>query len=309
LFEVNQLLPSTWMNYQAHHPVVNAFVSGVLAVAVASPCTAPFMGASLGLAMTLPAWLALLIFACIGLGLALPFVFASFWPELTRWMPRPGAWMVTLRQFMGFPMLATVLWLMWVLTLQTDLSTGWLVWLTLLCMSAALWAHKLRTPIGVVLRLALWLCALVVGGYAIHAVQDVLSSNDEQALPARAESQGLQDASTLEWQTWSDESVKNLLANQHTVFVDFTAAWCVTCQVNERATLKNTRVLQAFREKEVVLLKADWTRRDPQITQTLTALGRSGVPVYVIYRPGMAPAVLSELLTVKQVLAALDVAP
>ena len=222
------------LSLQARHPVLDALLSGVLAVAVASPCTAPFMGASLGVAMTLPTWQALSIFAAMGTGLALPYLVASWWPWFAEHMPRPGPWMVMLRKVLGVPMLATVFWLVWVLSQQL----GWIA-----------------TP---------------------------------------AESQD-------DWQAWSETAVAENLAKPRPVFVDFTAAWCVTCQVNKRTTLNDPEVLADLRQHQVALLRADWTRRDPAITAALTQLGRSGVPVYVIYAPGQKPLVLSELLTPSQI--------
>ena len=235
--EFGQLLPSALLSLQARHPVVDAFFSGVLAVAVASPCTAPFMGASLGVALTLPAWQALSVFASIGLGLALPYLLASWWPAVAEHMPRPGPWMVTLRRWLGVPMLATVVWLLWVLAQQVG-------------------------PV-------------------------------REAQPQEG------------WQTWSEQAVAQSLADHKPVFIDFTAAWCVTCQVNKRTTLTDAQVRADFARRGVTLLRADWTRRDPAITAALTALGRSGVPVYVLQAPGQPPQVLSELLTPAQVRAAL----
>ena len=237
-FELGHWLPASLLSLQARHPVMDAWLSGVLAVAVASPCTAPFMGASLGVAMTLPAWQALGIFAAMGLGLALPYLAASWWPWLAEHMPRPGPWMVTLRRAMSVPMLATVVWLLWVLSQQIGSS------------------------------------------------------------PAST-------SQTDGWQAWSETAVAESLSQQKPVFVDFTAAWCVTCQVNKRTTLSDPDVLADLAKHNVTLLRADWTRRDPAITAALTQLGRSGVPVYVVYWPGQPPRVLSELLTPAQVRAAL----
>ena len=230
-FEVGQILPSSWLSLQARHPVLDAALSGVLAVAVASPCTAPFMGASLGLALTLPAWQAMAIFLTLGLGLALPYLLASWWPALALRLPRPGPWMQRMRQWLALPMFATVAWLLWVLAQQLGAS-----------------------PVGV-------------------------------------------NAQTERWQAWSAARVERHLMAGEPVFVDFTAAWCVTCQINERTTLADADVLNAFDQAGVRLLRADWTRQDPAITEALRQLGRSGVPVYVLQVPGRDPQVFSEILS------------
>ena len=286
MFDMGHLLPQRLATLQARHPVIDAALSGVLAVAVASPCTAPFMGASLGLAMTLPTWQALSIFAAMGLGLATPYLLASWLPAVARRLPHPGPWMVTLRQLLGFPMLATVAWLLWVLGQQTSLDAAMAVLAGLLLLAASVWARQHPTRGTRVLSGVLAL-ALVVG---IVQFNHLLN---EDATTSTA-------PSDTTWQAWSEESVANALQAGRPVFVDFTAAWCVTCQINKKTTLSNAEVLADFAAHQVTLLRADWTRRDPAITAALSALGRSGVPVYVLYAPNQAPMVLSELLSTQQ---------
>jgi len=294
LFELGQVLPSSWLTFQARHPVSDAFLSGVLAVAVASPCTAPFMGASLGLAMTLPAPQALAIFAAMGLGLALPYLLASAWPAVARRLPHPGPWMVMLRQLLAFPMLATVVWLLWVLGQQTSLDASTLLLAGLLGLSALVWSTRFRTRSGRLLQLLFagslaW--ASVSWVQLLHEVDSTASSNNSTAPTVGAPI----------WQEWSQDKVTQSLAQNQPVFVDFTAAWCVTCQINKKTTLGSRTVLSDFQAHQVLLLRADWTRRDPAITTALSALGRSGVPVYVLYAPGRSPLVLSELLSPDQI--------
>jgi len=294
LFELGQVLPSSWLTFQARHPVSDAFLSGVLAVAVASPCTAPFMGASLGLAMTLPAPQALAIFAAMGLGLALPYLLASAWPAVARRLPHPGPWMVMLRQLLAFPMLATVVWLLWVLGQQTSLDASTLLLAGLLGLSALVWSTRFRTRSGRLLQLLFagslaW--ASVSWVQLLHEVDSTASSNNSTAPTVGAPI----------WQEWSQDKVAQSLAQNQPVFVDFTAAWCVTCQINKKTTLGSRTVLSDFQAHQVLLLRADWTRRDPAITTALSALGRSGVPVYVLYAPGRSPLVLSELLSPDQI--------
>ena len=292
LFEFGQFLPSRLSTLQAKNPSVNAFLSGVLAVAVASPCTAPFMGASLGLALSLPALQALLVFASIGVGMALPYLAASFIPAVARWLPRPGVWMDTFRRAMAFPMFATVVWLVWVLGQQTGIDGAGALLALLVAMSGVLWSLSLTGRsrwllTGVtVLVLALMLAAL---GRNVTRPVDL----------------GGAAASSERWQAWAPGRVEQALATGVPVFVDFTAAWCVTCQYNKKTTLVNAEVLSDLTARKVTLLRADWTRRDPAITSALAQLGRNGVPVYVLYQTGKTPVVMSEILTVQELRTAL----
>ena len=305
LFEFGQILPSRVASFQYKHPVMDAALSGVLAVAVASPCTAPFMGASLGLAMTLPTWQALSIFVAMGLGLAAPYLLASFVPAVARLLPHPGPWMVTLRQLLAFPMLATVVWLLWVLGQQTSLDAAMFALGGLLLLAALIWALKQHTPAA---RGLAWLiaAALVWGAFSFA---EELNAPATSAVESNSASNGSASNGSAVWQPWSEAAVAQSLAQGRPVFVDFTAAWCVTCQINKKSTLSNNEVLADFAAHQVTLMRADWTRRDPAITAALTALGRSGVPVYVLHAPGKAPLVLSELLSVRQMKEALATLP
>jgi thiol:disulfide interchange protein/DsbC/DsbD-like thiol-disulfide interchange protein len=277
----------------ARHPLMDAFLSGVLAVVVAAPCTAPFMGASVGIAFTLPIWQGLLIFLCLGSGLALPFTLSAWVPATARWLPRPGAWMVVLRQALAFPMLLTVVWLLWVFAKQTSSDAASVLLAALALISGFTWS------LGLTDRSALWVRAAFVSALCglLWLAQPVM-----RQFSAADSATSVSDA---QWQAWSEERVGKALQAGQPVFIDFTAAWCVTCQVNKQTTLRDAQVLQAFADKHVLLLQADWTRRDPAISRALTALGRSGVPVYVLQAPGKPAQVLSELLTPDLVLNAL----
>jgi thiol:disulfide interchange protein DsbD len=293
LFEFGQFLPSRVLLVEAKNPSINAFLSGVLAVAIASPCTAPFMGASLGLALALPPVQALLIFTMIGVGMALPYLAASLIPAVARFLPRPGAWMDTFRRAMAFPMFATVVWLVWVLGQQSGIDGAGALLALLVALSAVLWALTLhgRSRL-IVATIAIALCALLAGTIGQNVFKTVVSSTDS--------------ASGERWQAWAPGRVEQALAAGTPVFVDFTAAWCVTCQYNKKTTLANADVLADLAVKKVTLLRADWTRRDPVISTALAQLGRNGVPVYVIYQSGKAPVVMSEILGVPEVRAVLQ---
>jgi thiol:disulfide interchange protein DsbD len=299
VFEFGHFLPSRVASLQARHPVPDAFLSGVLAVAIASPCTAPFMGASIGFAIGLPAWQALLVFAAIGVGMALPYLAASFVPAIANLLPRPGAWMDTFRRLMAFPMFATVVWLVWVLGQQSGIDGAGALLALLVALAALVWALTLRgTPrlvLGGVLAAALVALVLTLGP-SVTRVEDI------PAVSTAAPSGGVPGE---RWQPWSTDKVQQLVASGRPVFVDFTAAWCVTCQYNKKTTLANGAVLADLDKRNVALLRADWTRRDPAITAALAQLGRSGVPVYVFYAPGRAPVVLTEVLGVQEVRSAI----
>ena len=298
VFEVGMLLPSGLVTAQARHPVTNAFLSGVLAVAVASPCTAPFMGASLGLAISLPAVQALLVFAAIGLGMALPYLLASLVPAVAGWLPRPGPWMDVFRRFMAFPMLATVAWLVWVLGQQTGIDGAGALLALLLMLAMTLWAFTLRGRTRAVLgTLCVAALAALLAGIGPTVIAPPAPTTDTTAAGA-ADGAPLSQGSR--WQAWRPGRVAQLQAAGQPVFVDFTAAWCVTCQYNKKTTLSNRDVLADLATKKVALLRADWTRRDPAITAALGQLGRNGVPVYVMYQQGRAPVVLSEVLGVEE---------
>jgi len=288
VFEFGQFVPSSVASLEAKNPSWNAFLSGILAVVIASPCTAPFMGASLGLALALPAAQAMAIFASLGIGMALPYLAASWSPALARQLPKPGQWMNTFRSAMAFPMFATVVWLVWVLGQQSGTDGAAALLALLLALAFTLWSFGLSGRSRVFMTtISIALLALLTGAIG----QNITKPAEHVEAPS----------STALWQTWAPGKVDQVLAGGTPVFVDFTAAWCVTCQYNKKTTLANAEVLADFAAKKVTLLRADWTRRDPDITAALAQLGRNGVPVYVLYQNGRAPVVMSEILSAGEV--------
>ena len=305
-FEFRSVLPSSLAGLQLRHPLLDHALTGVLAVAVASPCTAPFMGASLGAAATLPTAQALSVFAALGLGMALPYLGVAAWPGLARALPRPGAWMAQLRTLLAFPIFATVVWLLWVLGQQTGLDGAVALLGLLVALAFALWAlaspafHSSRRGA----RVGVALLSVAVLGLTLRWALPAW----QEAPPAAA---GSASATAGQgWEPWSAERVQALQVQGRPVFVDFTAAWCVTCQINKRGTLADATVLADFELHNVALLRADWTRRDAAIGAELARLGRSGVPVYALYPAGGgAPRLLSEVLSVSEVRGALAALP
>lgn len=260
-----------------------AFFTGVLAVVVASPCSAPFMGSALGYAVLQPAVIALSIFVALGLGLAAPLAALPWTPGLAQRLPKPGPWMEKLKHWMALPMLLTAIWLFWVLWRQAGV-TG----LGISLLATALLAAGLRQKAGQTGSYGWQKVTMLAGGLLLLAPL-VLPS------PSSTPSQNTAD---LDWQTWSSQQVTQARENNRLVFVDFTADWCLSCLANESAVLRSKRVRDVFEAHDVLLLKADWTQYDPKITAALATFDRNGVPLYLLYPQGGAPAkVLPQILT------------
>jgi thiol:disulfide interchange protein DsbD len=255
----------------------------------------------LGFALAQPALLTLLVFAALGLGMALPFVLLTWYPGWRRILPKPGAWMERLKQFLAFPLYATVAWLVWVLGAQVDNDAVVRLLVTLVVVAFALWAWRAyrggATTAFSVLALLGLAAALVVAW-------PLFSGTPERDALAPAQPRTASGAIDP-WLPYTPARLSELATGNKPVFVDFTAAWCVTCQVNKRLVLNDGAIKEAFAQRGVALVRADWTRRDPAITQALAALGRQGVPVYVLYRPGKEPLLLPEVLQKQTVLDAL----
>ncbi|MDR3418306.1 MAG: protein-disulfide reductase DsbD family protein [Nevskia sp.] len=262
-----------------------SFFTGVLAVVVASPCAAPFMGTALGYALSQPPVIAIAVFVALGLGLALPFLLIGFFPRLGALLPRPGAWMETFKQVMAFPLYFSVVWLVWVLGGITDRNGMAIALLGLTLLAFALWLWNHPSRVAQTFKLAAMLGALAL-----------LASPQIRTIP-EAGGNGSAQASARPYEPWSEPRVTELRGQGRTVFVDFTADWCITCKVNERVALKSGTVQKAFGEQQVAWLQGDWTRADPAITELLAHYGRSGVPLYLLYIKGGEPKVLPQILT------------
>ncbi len=261
------------------------FGTGVLAVVVAAPCTAPFMGAALGYAMTQPIGVTLLIFGALGAGMAAPVVALTQMPSLLSYLPRPGPWMEKLKEFLAFPMYGSALWLVWVLVSQSG-SEGLLIWgIALLLILLLIWMGKQwRGARGL-----LWVVAVVVLALLLPQLSP---------LPSTASSTRIEAVDHAEEIAYSEEAIAKALANGSIVFVDFTADWCITCKVNERIAIDVVSTQTLFEREGVVFMVADWTLEDEAITKALTRFGRVGVPLYLVYRPDLSePIVLPQLLT------------
>ncbi|HEV2334134.1 MAG TPA: protein-disulfide reductase DsbD domain-containing protein [Stellaceae bacterium] len=277
-----------------------AFATGILATTVATPCTAPFMGAALGFALIAPAPLALLIFVALGSGLALPVVLATAIPGIARRLPRPGAWMVWFKQLLAFPLYGTVAWLIWVLIQEVGPTDALAGLFGLVVVGFAVWIFgrtRANGPAG--RRLG--------AGFAFAGIAAALilaATLATAAAPAAGEAAGAQ-RDNLGYEKFSTARLDQLVAAHQRVFVNLTAAWCITCLVNEHIALASQAVRRAFAQNHVVVLKGDWTRRDPEITAFLQEFGRSGVPLYLFYDQAGTPTVLPQILTEATVLDAL----
>jgi thiol:disulfide interchange protein/DsbC/DsbD-like thiol-disulfide interchange protein len=270
-----------------------SFFTGVLATIVATPCTAPFMGAALGFALTQPPASLLAVFFCLGLGLALPYLLLSQWPSLQRRLPKPGVWMDRLKQGLAFPMYGTAVWLVWVLAQQAGVNVVAIALGGMVIIAFAAWLYEFtkmagkagqRSGFGVA---ALSLGLALVGGYfGVETTAAMPSLNVEPVKNA---------------EPYSAERLNELRSQGKPVFLNMTAAWCISCLVNEKVALSQSSIVDMFKRSGITYLKGDWTNRDPEITRLLTEFGRSGVPLYVFYPAGAAnstkPIVLPQILT------------
>jgi thiol:disulfide interchange protein DsbD len=305
-FEIGLTLTSAGGSLAAKQGYAGSFFTGVLAVIVATPCAAPFMGTAIGYALAQPAAVTFAIFTALALGLAAPYVALTLQPAWTRLLPRPGAWMEILKQAVSVPIFGTAIWLTWVVAQAYGANLLLALLSIFLLLGIAGWflgrwpAKRWATLVAaLVLLIAVAACITAPREFAVAPANSLAQISSEG--PA---------ARSAAWQPWSADAVDRALAAGQPVFVDFTAGWCLSCQVNERVALSKPEVMQAFGERNVALFKADWTREDPAITQALTGLGRSGVPVYALYVPGEeSPRLLPQVLTPGIVLDAINKLP
>jgi thiol:disulfide interchange protein DsbD len=295
-FEIGITLTSTGGSLASRHGYTGSFFTGVLAVVVATPCTAPFMGAAIGYALAQPAAVTFAVFTALALGLAAPYFALTLNPAWTRWLPKPGAWMEVLRQAVSVPIFATVIWLAWVLAEAYGAGILAALLASFLLLAIAGWflgrwpAKRWATVVASLIIVGVIAVSIIAPG-KLETQPLGLTAEDVAAL-------GSLPSMQRSWRPWSAEAVRRAQAAGRPVFVDFTASWCLSCQVNERVALEQPSVQKAFQDGNVALLKADWTRHDEAITQALAALDRSGVPAYALYAPGKSePELLPEVLT------------
>ena len=287
VFMGNIVLGSSFGNLgtlvQNQKDLTSSFFTGVLAVVVASPCTAPFMGPALGLALLQPGLKSILIFLALGIGFSLPYLILSIYPQLLSKLPKPGEWMQTLKQIMAFPMWASALWLAWVLSSQVDMQSVFAVLLGALLIALGLWLMEKTQNSASILRRLTLIFSLGLMIFSIWLLP-IASDNNSPSLEN-------------EENAFSVQKLNSLRSEQKMVFLNFTADWCITCKVNEAIALNQDKVKKVLDEKNIIYLKADWTRKDPEIASMLASYGRTGVPLYLLFPSQGDPIILPELLT------------
>jgi thiol:disulfide interchange protein len=301
MFEIGLTVTNTGSSLAARQGYAGSFFTGVLAMVVATPCTAPFMGAAIGFALAQSAAAAFAVFTALALGLAVPYVLLTFYPNWMRHLPRPGAWMEVLKQATAAPIFGTVIWLVWLFgsAAGVDALAALLAAFLLLAIAGWILGRWPARRLGSVFAVCVIILAVATPLYALWRFPPA------DATTARAAN----GVSRAGWEPYSHQAIEQYRAQGRPVFVDFTARWCLSCQVNERVVLNRGDVRRRLRDSGIVLVRADWTKHDESIASALTELGRSGVPTYVFYLPGRPALVLPEVLTPGIVLGALDQLP
>jgi len=285
LFTLPALLGGVGNELTREPTLKGSFATGALATLVATPCTAPFMAAAVGYALAQPAIIALCVFEALALGLALPFLLITFIPALLRFLPRPGAWMETFRELLAFPMYLSAVWLLWVLAQQASVHALAAVLIAGTAIAFVFWAKRLFASTSQTYHIVAPVLALLVAALSLTLVHNL--RQEMRGTSALLHGGELYDAAKLQ----------ALREAGTPVFVDATAAWCITCQVNYHTTLASSTVREAFKQKGVVFMVADWTSANPDITHFLESFGYKGVPLYVYFPPHAEPKVLPQILT------------
>ncbi len=282
LFDIGGSIQNTGTGLIKGSGSKSAFFTGVLAVIVATPCTAPFMATALGFAFIQPAPVFIAVFLALGAGFALPFLALSYAPNLLARLPKPGPWMDIFKQFLAFPMLAAAIWLVWVISVQTGAGGVLRLLSAMLLFGFAVWLWKFKNIAAKLILLG----SLLLGAYLVKELSIAEREHEFSTLPQAS--------------MWSPERIAELRAEGHSVFVDFTAAWCITCKANQNGVINKPKTQELFKNTNTIILLADWTRRDDVIAKELARHGRSGVPLYLVYPPGahdVKPQILPQILT------------
>lgn len=266
-------------------------MTGVLAVIVASPCTAPFMGAAIGYALIQPSAVTLPIFLSLGIGFSMPYLLLAIKPDLISKMPRPGRWMESLKEFFAFPMFATALWLVWVFSIQT--SSDALIGLLIIFLVIGLLTWLFTKTTNNTSKLLILVIGIIAVGYqttSFASIDTKLGSPDTESGDIR----------------WSKDTEKDFQSNGQAYLINFTAAWCITCQANDKVALSRPSVKKFLSDNNIEYVVADWTNRNQEILDVLSKYGRSGVPLYVYWKPGMSeskvlPAILTEQIVIDRI--------
>jgi thiol:disulfide interchange protein DsbD len=279
MFEIGQSFMSTGSSLAQSGGYAGSFFTGVLATVVATPCTAPFMGAAVGFALSQSILVCTVVFTALALGLASPFLLLAFLPQLGRFLPRPGRWMETLKQFLAFLVFGAVIWLLWVFGQQSGIDQLILLLGSFLVISVGGWmlSRWSGNKVAIAASIALILAAVAY---------PMWNSSSAGATPAASSQANSKDG--LHWEPFSADKLAGYRASGKPVLIDFTAAWCLTCQVNDRVVFQSQKVKDKLKKSDVALLRADWTSNDPAITEALAQYGRSAVPLYVLYGHGQA---------------------
>ncbi len=286
-FEFSSIFPRITSALSSHRWLSGDFGVGILAVLVASPCTAPFMGSALGLTLLLPAWQSLTVFLFLGIGFAVPMVLLAYYPGLIERLPRPGRWMILVRQLFAFPLFATCIWLFWILSHQKGIDAVFLSLGTCLVFALGIWLTNLQYRNTIIKLFGLGL-VLLIPFWGAQKINKMKTPDAKQDISL-----------------WTDYNESEIAKNLKTypVFIDFTASWCITCQVNKKTVLETKEIIDLFKKNRVYLVRADWTNYDKNITETLASFRRNSVPLYVFYdRNGSSAKILPELLTKKMII-------